>query len=261
MEVTERDSFSGRKTTGHVWNGIKELDTPVPRGVLMFLIVSNITLGVSTSIMQTSGLLSAVISEQFVALLVDAGFNFWPVFEPARQKDKPRSGWFWADYLHYIRTGQFTRQLLYNARLTDDNKLIAYAYGYLSHYVTDVVGHPYVNQVVQAPWRLYWQRHHLVENFIDGYVWDRWHSPQAGNPSDPEPPLDKVTTTPNVLGAGAPYSYARLNDHVNVGKLSLGDPVDAIVQQIAGMPSVGSPLNIIWNGPSFAISSARYCAV
>ena len=42
MEVNERDPFSGRETTGHEWNGIKELDTPVPRGVLMFLIVTHI---------------------------------------------------------------------------------------------------------------------------------------------------------------------------------------------------------------------------
>ena len=42
MEVNERDPVSGRETTGHEWNGIKELDTPVPRGVLMFLIVTHI---------------------------------------------------------------------------------------------------------------------------------------------------------------------------------------------------------------------------
>ena len=42
MEVKERDPVSGRETTGHEWNGIKELDTPVPRGVLIFLIVTHI---------------------------------------------------------------------------------------------------------------------------------------------------------------------------------------------------------------------------
>lgn len=42
MEVTERDPVSGRETTGHEWNGIKELDTPVPRGILMFLIVTHL---------------------------------------------------------------------------------------------------------------------------------------------------------------------------------------------------------------------------
>lgn len=41
MEV-ERDPVSGRETTGHIWNGIKELDTPVPKGVLLFLIVTHI---------------------------------------------------------------------------------------------------------------------------------------------------------------------------------------------------------------------------
>lgn len=42
MEVKERDPVTGRETTGHEWNGIKELDTPVPRGVLIFLIVTHV---------------------------------------------------------------------------------------------------------------------------------------------------------------------------------------------------------------------------
>lgn len=42
MEVNERDPATGRETTGHEWNGIKELDTPVPRGVLMFLIITHL---------------------------------------------------------------------------------------------------------------------------------------------------------------------------------------------------------------------------
>ena len=28
MEIEERDPVTGRRTTGHEWNGIKELDTP-----------------------------------------------------------------------------------------------------------------------------------------------------------------------------------------------------------------------------------------
>lgn len=39
MEL-ERDPVTGRLTTGHEWNGIKELDTPVPRVVLFFLTVT-----------------------------------------------------------------------------------------------------------------------------------------------------------------------------------------------------------------------------
>lgn len=42
MPVEERDPQSGYLTTGHEWNGIKELNTPVPRLVYFFLIVSTL---------------------------------------------------------------------------------------------------------------------------------------------------------------------------------------------------------------------------
>ncbi|HLT01094.1 MAG TPA: cytochrome-c oxidase, cbb3-type subunit III [Geminicoccaceae bacterium] len=37
MAVAERDPHTGHMTTGHEWNGIKELNTPVPRAVYVFL--------------------------------------------------------------------------------------------------------------------------------------------------------------------------------------------------------------------------------
>jgi cytochrome c oxidase cbb3-type subunit III len=40
MSLGERDSFSGYLTTGHEWNGITELNTPVPRAVYFFLIAA-----------------------------------------------------------------------------------------------------------------------------------------------------------------------------------------------------------------------------
>ena len=40
MAVEERDPHSGYMTTGHEWNGIKELNTPVPRPVYFFLIAT-----------------------------------------------------------------------------------------------------------------------------------------------------------------------------------------------------------------------------
>lgn len=33
MSAEERDKHTGYLTTGHEWNGIKELNTPVPRPV------------------------------------------------------------------------------------------------------------------------------------------------------------------------------------------------------------------------------------
>ena len=40
MAVEERDPHTGYMTTGHEWNGIKELNTPVPRPVYFFLIAT-----------------------------------------------------------------------------------------------------------------------------------------------------------------------------------------------------------------------------
>jgi len=40
MAVEERDPHTGYLTTGHEWNGITELNTPVPRVVYFFLIVT-----------------------------------------------------------------------------------------------------------------------------------------------------------------------------------------------------------------------------
>src|SRR5262249_55172257 len=37
VKQQERDAFTGYLTTGHEWNGIKELNTPVPRVVYFFL--------------------------------------------------------------------------------------------------------------------------------------------------------------------------------------------------------------------------------
>ena len=40
MSVGERDPHTGHMTTGHEWNGIKELNTPVPKPVWFFLIAT-----------------------------------------------------------------------------------------------------------------------------------------------------------------------------------------------------------------------------
>lgn len=40
MAVSERDPHTGHLTTGHEWNGIKELNAPVPRPVYFFLAVT-----------------------------------------------------------------------------------------------------------------------------------------------------------------------------------------------------------------------------
>ena len=40
MAVEERDPQTGYLTTGHLWNGINELNTPVPKVIYAFLIAT-----------------------------------------------------------------------------------------------------------------------------------------------------------------------------------------------------------------------------
>lgn len=42
MSEATRDPVTGRETTGHEWNGIEELDTPIPRVVLFFLALTTL---------------------------------------------------------------------------------------------------------------------------------------------------------------------------------------------------------------------------
>ena len=193
---------------------------------------NSISFDVAESIQKTFNLISGVVNEGLLALVVKCGLNLWSQFEPARQRDWPRHEWYWGDYAHYIYSGQFAQTLLKKSEGNDN--LRAYAYGYLTHYVADVVGHGYVNQVVQSPWRLYWQRHHLVENFIDAHVWERWHvtTPEPANaPPGSEQPLDTVVSTPNPPGTGAPVTFARLNDLIKIGHPGV-DPVDDLVEKM-----------------------------
>ena len=42
MAVNERDPLTGHQTTGHEWNGIKELNTRVPRAVWWFIGITHL---------------------------------------------------------------------------------------------------------------------------------------------------------------------------------------------------------------------------
>ena len=211
-------------------------------------IESTLTLGLSdvakkilNELESAFGMITSVVKEELEILAIKK-VNLFPFLEARRQQqkfrplgynDEYRESWFWADYLHYVNTGQFVRTLF---QLSQGNtNLRAFAYGYLSHYVTDVVGHPFVNQVVGGPWRTHWQRHHLVENFIDAYVWDRWHdsSPEPEPTSNEEQLLDQIREDPQPsIGTGAPFTFARLNDHIKIGYAAGGDPVDDLIASL-----------------------------
>jgi hypothetical protein len=90
---------------------------------------------------------------------------------------------FWSDILHYRETYRFGAVLWQRA---NDPKLDptlaarckAFALGWMSHLATDVTGHAFVNQKAGGPYRLHWQRHHLVENHMDALVYNTDHGAQ-----------------------------------------------------------------------------------
>lgn len=87
-------------------------------------------------------------------------------FTPPMQRGKKESEWYWFDMLHYRDTGRFAANLVDSAEYDAQR---AYAFGYLTHIATDVVGHGYINQIVGGPYRMHPQRHATVENFIDSW--------------------------------------------------------------------------------------------
>jgi hypothetical protein len=168
-----------------------------------------------------------ILTEGAIDLLIDL-VNPWSLYLPLRQVDDIQDNWYWADFLHYAKTGCFTQKLLDQARAlhaADPSSatgrcLSAYALGYLTHYVSDTVGHGWVNRIVESPYRNLWQRHHLVENFIDAHVWASWHDKgkEPTHPAD-EPGLDTIRAAAGdpLRDGAARYSYARLNDLCNIG--------------------------------------------
>ncbi len=93
---------------------------------------------------------------------------------------------FWSDMLHYRRTYEFAARLWQNASAEKDQarraRFQAFALGWMSHLATDVVGHSFVNEKSGGPYRLHWQRHHLVENHMDARVYDSENGGKAMYP-------------------------------------------------------------------------------
>ncbi len=101
------------------------------------------------------------------------------------------SAFFWSDMFHYRKTYQFARRLYQNALQADEMKTDplepsrvpkqqAFALGWMSHCATDVAAHPFTNAKCGGPYRTHWQRHHVIENHMDGLVYGMRH-PATGN--------------------------------------------------------------------------------
>ena len=120
--------------------------------------LDTLTHGVWDDIQAVFANLKGILVDGILDYIIDK-YNFWYFFLPLRQVDDYQTNWYWADFLHYVKTGCFTQKLLDNAAAqqaadpdSDTSKCLgAYALGYLTHYVADTVGHAYVNRIVESP--------------------------------------------------------------------------------------------------------------
>ena len=93
-----------------------------------------------------------------------------------------------------------------------------------------------MNRIVESPYRNMWQRHHMVENFIDAHVWASWHD--KGTETSARPPTRSTWTRPSP-GPGtrcaqnaARLTYARLNDLCNIGSAGVDPFIDNALNEI-----------------------------
>lgn len=112
------------------------------------------------------------------------------MFLPDKCFNRPELDWYWFDMLHYRHTGLFARNLFKESPSPESK---AYAYGYLSHIATDVIGHSFVNQLCGSSYRSNVWRHVTIENFMD-----TWKYYQYYNESINATLLEKLTL-PNYL--------------------------------------------------------------
>jgi len=95
-------------------------------------------------------------------------FTHDPPWKPSPEPAGVYDNWWWMDMLHYRRTGKFASALLHNASGPVQE---SFAKGYMTHYAGDVSGHPFINSLVDGPFRNHAYRHLVLETLADTWLW------------------------------------------------------------------------------------------
>lgn len=134
--------------------------------------MSRLTGGLSEIVGDIAGELSGILVTALEDFVTQQG-DIFEYFSLGLNKGFDEQAFLWSDMLHYRQTGQFGRELWNQAGSFEDadqrDRARAYALGYMTHVATDVTGHALVNAISGGPFRLHWQRHHLVENHMDAF--------------------------------------------------------------------------------------------
>lgn len=104
----------------------------------------------------------------------------WSANGPSRWRD--------GEYLAWRRTGKFARRLTELAEDSGDDRLKAFAYGWLGHVGAAVTGEPFINQIVGGPYRTHWWRNRYVRNYVDAWTWGYYNTTATITNDEPAPP-------------------------------------------------------------------------
>ena len=144
----------------------------------------------------------------------------------------------WSDMAHYRRTSIIPARLIERARgmlQSTDNlttqhgeQLLAFSLGWVCHLGTDVIAHSFVNEQCGGPFRTHWQRHHLIENHIDG-----WNYQSTGNGTLPadnfvgwQPSYTSIADSALYFAVQIPREIDTLSDAEKQGDLRQPLPED-----------------------------------
>jgi hypothetical protein len=136
--------------------------------------LSRITGDLSTVVRDVLGGLVSICSN-VITNVVSQGHDWFGLFNLGLNKGYDNQDFFWSDMLHYRRTSRYARALWLRAERLNSDALRAYALGYMTHLGADTTGHAFVNEKSGGPYRLHWQRHHLVENHMDARTYADAH--------------------------------------------------------------------------------------
>jgi len=140
----------------------------------------------------TGGLLSELgdaltqLKNALMTIAAEEILTFGDIFEFFALKMRAgldEQAFLWSDMLHYRRTSRVPQRLFAHARALmastkaldqeHGRQLLAYAGGWVCHVGTDTIAHSFVNEQAGGPFRTHWQRHHLVENHMDAFNYER----------------------------------------------------------------------------------------
>lgn len=150
--------------------------------------ISRLTGDLSTVVGDIMGSISSILMQAIIDVAAERK-DWFGSFALGHNVGFDNKDFFWADMLHYRKTSSFANKLwtLSEAKKLDESedaelwseRLKAYALGYMTHVATDVTGHAFVNTKTGGPYRLHWQRHHLVETHTDSKTFDTKHGSDA----------------------------------------------------------------------------------